>query len=259
MCKKTSIVLLALISICLVQAQEQQTPKMEIGIHGGPGASIFFNERPLQNPRNPHRPVYNGGMLGVSYQYNFTKLVALHIETNYERKGDIWYSTGGWDSPNSFRESYAFDRTSYITVPVTARLSFGKTIKFFVNGGLYAGLQISSKRVVSDTRYTPVIDVAITDKTTVTDITRDVRIMDGGVVTGLGLFLPVGKRAAFTLEARNNVGFANLNANTGLYQNKFYNNSTVVLLGLSFALDGHYKVRADKAVKEQPAEKEMKY
>jgi len=253
--KKSSIVLIAVISWCLVQAQEQ--PKMEFGIHGGPGASIFFNEQPMQNPRNSHRPVYSGGMFGISYQYNFTKMAALHIETNYERKGDIYYSFGGWTNSSTFEESYAFDRISYITVPVTCRLSFGKTIKFFVNGGLYAGLQISSQRVISNTKVTPVIDVALSDKTSATDINRDISMMDGGVVTGLGVFLPVGKRAAFTVEARNNVGFANLNANTGLYQNRFYNNSTVVLLGLSFALDGPYNLRKSKDVK--APEKEMRY
>jgi hypothetical protein len=254
MCKKFSFVLLGLLGIYLLQAQEtakplasnDQSAKMEFGFHGGPGSSIFFNEHPHQNPRNGNRPVYFGGMAGLSYQYNFTKMAALHVEANYERKGDIYYSIAGWDNAEVFHERYAFDRVSYITIPVTARMSFGNRIRFFFDAGLYAGLQISAQRVISDTRYTPVIDIAINDRTSVDDINKDIRTMDGGAVFGIGLFLPVGDRVAFTLQARDHAGFANLNANTGLYQNKFYNNSMAVLMGLSFALDKPYNFGPNK-------------
>lgn len=266
MCKIASIILLVFITVAVVNAQtataeviKPESAKMEFGIHGGPGNSIFFNERPMQNPRNPKRPVYFGGVLGLSYQYNFTQNVALHIETNYERKGDIYYSIASWDNANVFHEQFAYDRISYVTLPVTARFSAGKRVRFFFDAGLYAGLQVSSQRVVSDTRYTPVTEVAVSDRTTITDINRDIRTVDGGVVTGIGVFLPVGDRVAFTMQARNTVGFANLNANAGLYQNKFYNNSMAVIMGLTFALDKPYNFGPGK--KTDPAKRplEMRY
>lgn len=254
--------LLALTSICLLQAQDQAFPKMEFGAQGGPGGSVFFNERPMLNPRNQYRPMYNGGMAGISYQYNFTRMAALRVETNYEQKGDVYYSIYGYDNANAFRESYAYDRLRYINIPVTARLSFGRNVRFFVNAGMYAGVQVHSQRITSDVTYTPVVDVVLRDRTHTENITKDVTRGDAGVVAGLGVFLPVGNRAAFTIEARNNTGFINQNAGTGLYQNKFYNSNTLLMMGLTFALDKPFPKleRRAKKVKEQPVrEIEQRY
>ncbi len=218
----------------------KEFPKYEFGIHGAPSYSIFFNEHPAQSPRNPQRPVFAGGMLGFSFQYNFQRMSGLRVEANYERKGDIWYNTSSWNSRREFSRSYASDRISYITVPVLYRASFGKSIRFFVNGGLYAAIRIKAARFMNDLRYTPASvagDAVITENKSKTDITADTRPFDAGAVVGLGVSFPVGNIGALSLEARNNTGFVNVNANTGLYQNKFYNNSTNVILGLSLYLD----------------------
>lgn len=263
MCKKLSILLLAIAGISLLQAQTTTDfPKMEFGVQGGPGGSVFFNERPMLNPRNSKRPIYNGGMAGAGFQYNFTKMAALRVEANYEQKGDVYYSIYGYDNANTFRESYAFDRTRNINIPVTARLSFGRNVRFFVNAGMYAGVQVYSQRIISDVTYTPVIDVVLRDRTSARNITKDVTRGDAGVVAGLGVFLPVGSRAAFTIEARNNTGFINQNAGTGLYQNKFYNTNTMLLMGLTFALDKPFPKleRRYKKVKQEPVrETEQRY
>lgn len=247
MLKRFSIFIMAIAISYAAGAQKTAAPeiaaesapfsKMEFGVHGGPGYSIFFNQRPMLNPRNNSRPPYSSFAAGVSYQYNFTKMVGLHIETNYERKGDFYYLLNGWDNQGTFTSSSAYDRISYITVPVTARFSFGKRIRFFLDGGMYAGVTISAQRIMSDSYYSPGADVVYRSQQSNTDLTKDVSTMDGGVVMGAGVLLPIGKLAAFTVQARNNTGFVNQAAKTDLYIGRFYNNSTNLMLGLTFFLD----------------------
>ncbi len=211
--------------------------KMEFGISAGPGYSVFFNQNPVQSPRNGKRPVFGSVAAGISYQYNFTKMIGLHIETNYERKGDIYYLNSSWDGNSTFNSSSAYDRIDYVTVPVMARFTFGKHVRFFVNGGVYAGVTIAARRVMNDTYYQPGSEGTFKQTSIKTDITNDVRSFDAGAAMGLGVLLPIGKVAAFTVEARNNTGFINQTGNTDLYIGKFYNNSTNLLLGITFFLD----------------------
>lgn len=215
---------------------EASFAKMEFGLHAGPGYSVFFNQNPRLSPRNGKRPPFGSVVAGMSYQYNFTKNVGLHAEVNYERKGDIYYLLSSYNQ-GTYINSHAYDRINYITVPVMARFTFGKSVRFFVNGGMYAGLTISARRITNDSYYTPGADVAYKKVATNTDITNDIRQMDAGVVMGAGVLLPVGKVGAFTLEARNNTGFIHQDAKTDLYIGHFYNNATNLMVGFTFYLD----------------------
>lgn len=210
-------------------------PQMEFGFHAGPGLSIFYNAHPLQSPRNPNRPPLNVPLFGVTYQYNFTRMIGLHVEANYERKGDVWYDNGNFTYGGNYIHSYAFDQLNYLSIPVTLRLSFGKYIKFFTNTGFYTGILISGYRVENDANFVGGEMPLIVQTRRVTDVTHDLRKVDAGLVTGLGVRFPLGKIAAFAFEARNNLGFVNLQR-IDRYLGKFYNNSTTFLFGLSLNL-----------------------
>lgn len=217
--------------------------KNELGIQGGPGISVFYNEHPMLSPRNVHRPVFESGSIGISYQHNFTRMLGLRVEASYERKGDFWYYTGGWVNSYTYSGGYTSDRINYISVPVMLRASFGRTVRFFIDGGLYGSARINAQRITRNKVYTPFVysgdGVLSIDTKTRTDITKDISAMDAGAVVGLGLAFPVGEVATFMLEARNSTGLVSLNGNSGLYQNGFYNNNTSLLVGLSFPLMRH--------------------
>lgn len=247
MLKQVSLSVFAFMAICITSYAQQPNapadapipspsfPQMEFGVHAGPGVGIFYNQHPLKSPRNPNKPPLNVPVFGIAYQYNFTRMIGLHVEANYERKGDVWYDNGAFSYGGNYIHSYAFDQLNYLSIPVTLRLSFGKYIKFFTNTGVYTGVLISGYRVENDANFVGGEIPLIVQTRRVTDVTRDLHKVDAGLVTGLGVSFPLGKIAAFTFEARNNLGFVNLQR-TDRYLGKFYNNSTSFLFGLSLNL-----------------------
>lgn len=215
----------------------QSFSRMEFGIHAGPGISTFYNQHPLQSPRNPQKSPYGGALVGFSYLYHFTPIVGLQMEANWERKGDLWYDVASWSENGAFTHSYAYENINYLTLPVTLKLNFGKTVKFFTNTGLYGGVLINAYRVSSDNTRVPGSELSVSQVRTVTDVSSDLRQLDGGVVMGLGISFPLGRFAAFSFEARDNLGLVNLNKGSGLYGNHFYNNNANFIFGLHMLMD----------------------
>ena len=225
-----------------VQAPVASTPSrpaMELGLTGGGGLSILYNQHPMDNPRTPEKAPYTGTAFGVSYQYNFPKIISIRAELNMERKGDVMYSTttnttNGEGQPEQVT-NYGYDKFNYMTLPVMARLSFGKRVQFFTDLGFYVANLFNAERVTTSTYIVPPGDnIAMTGNNQY--ISQGLHQWDGGVVTGVGLSVPVWRGVAFNLEARNNVGLANINANNQYYGNKLYNDNFNLLVGLNFFL-----------------------
>jgi hypothetical protein len=221
-----------------------RTTGSELGFHIGPGFSILYNQQPRLNPRTPNKPVSNAFAAGLTYQYNFTRMISLHAEANYERKGDILYNSSHLtttDAGTMWTHSYAYDRINYITLPVMARFTFGKVIRFFTDAGLYAGFRFSSYRITNNDMVINSGDVTTSSNKIVSDITGSTRTVDGGLVTGLGIGFPLGRSLAFSFEVRNNLGFAKLGTNADVFPNNVYNNSTNFLFGLSVNMNNIVK------------------
>jgi len=240
MISKLTAVLSALTLAYTANAQTQNLGNSEIGIHVGPGISLLYNQHPAQNPRTPDKPTANAFAVGFSYQYNFPKIVSIVSELNYQRTGDILYHTYTYNNTGEqviYTANTAYDRINYITMPMYAKLSFGKTIRFFANVGFYAGFRLNSIRSVSNTDYLyqSTEQTAASNNYTL-NTTAATNKIDGGLVTGMGVAFPIGKMVALTFEARNNMGFAKVNNNADVFPINKYNNSTSFLFGLNLKL-----------------------
>lgn len=212
-------------------------PAMEFGISGGGGLSILYNQHPYQNPRTPDKAPYGSTDFGLSYQYNFPQIVSIRAELNLERKGDEMYSTTNVNlNPEGQLQqvsSYDYDRFNYLTLPVMARLSFGKRIQFFTDLGVYGAALFNATRVTNTSTSLSGSNFT-TESGTTTYMNNGLHNLDAGVVTGVGLSVPVWRGIMFNVEARNNVGLVNINANNEFYGNKLYNDNFVILAGLDF-------------------------
>lgn len=238
MCKKTCLSIVLIATFGFISAQEK--PSAEFGFHVGPAVSLFYNQNPWANPRKPNKPLYGTSAFGVSGQYNFTKMVSIRAEANFERKGDILYNARTFsitENQSYFTNTYAYNSIDYVTLPVTCRLYFGKKVQFYTNVGLYAGFVMAANRVTTDATFNRAESSTVTTTTTTTDISDNIRKVDGGLVTGLGINIPVWKTLCLNFEARNNLGFANVNKGSDEFPNRFHNNSTSFLFGLSVGLN----------------------
>ncbi|HLP49572.1 MAG TPA: porin family protein [Chitinophagales bacterium] len=217
-------------TLATAQAQPQARKGPEIGFLGGPGAMIFY--RPFE--KDATLPM-SGGLAGLSMQYNFTKIVALRSEINYERKGALsQLNFNGNNGQNGYSANVVYNRLHYITVPVMAKLSFGRRVQFFTNIGLYAGFKVKATETVSST-FIGVGDGALSTNRERNDITPTVAKVDGGLVTGIGLTTHFAKRASFLFELRNNLGFADIHT-AAANSLKQHNNATYMLFGFAFNL-----------------------
>ena len=132
-------------------------PTMEFGINGGAGVSILYNQHPYNNPRTPDKSPYTSTAFGLSYQYNFPKIISIRAELNMERKGDEMYLTNtntinAEGAPEQIT-NYGYDKFNYLTLPVMARLSFGKRVQFFTDLGFYVGTLFNAERYTSTTDF----------------------------------------------------------------------------------------------------------
>jgi hypothetical protein len=220
-------------------ANEFYRPTMELGINGGAGPSILYNQHPLQNPRTPNKAPYTSTSFGISYQYNFPKIFSIRAELNMERKGDDMYlsqsTTTGAEGQTITTTNAGLDKFNYVTLPVMCRISYGKRVQLIGDVGFYAGLLMNAERITSSS-YIASPGAGVTEVSNDLNTTQGLHQFDGGFVTGLGFLVPIWKAISFSVEARNYLGLANINANNTYYGNKLYNNTTNVLFGLNFSL-----------------------
>src|ERR1041385_5490376 len=59
--------------------------KVDAGIQSGPSIIFIRGDRVLSQFQKPALS-YSGG---ISFQYNFSKIIQIHTEINYERKGSL--------------------------------------------------------------------------------------------------------------------------------------------------------------------------
>jgi hypothetical protein len=243
---RTRIYLFVTLFTATTLAIAQEKPKAEFGAHVGPSISLFYNQHPLENPRKPGKPLYNAWAFGISGQYNFNPMVALRAEANFERKGEILFNSRTFATADNgqsfFTNSSGYNSLGYFTLPVTVKLSFGKRVKFFTNLGLYAGFIMTAQEVTRDATFNRAEPGKVTTLLTETDITNDTKRVDGGLVTGLGVFVPLYKTLSLTFEGRNNLGFVNMNNGSDNFPSNWYNNSTSFLVGFSVGLNKPEKV-----------------
>ncbi len=229
--KTILIVLLALPH--WTQAQEG---KIELGIEGGPS---------LTNLRGPQEKFkYNGiplGFGGITFQYHFSKMISLKTGLSYDPKA--FTATFEIDKPfSSINGKHSFSRRlDYLTLPVMIRFQVGKKVRFFVNAGGYLGILLVSSTegtTIQDNEYYSHTSF-FSYKSLIKDL-HGTSAFDFGASGGLGIGIPIKNRWTISLEARGNLGLANIQNNSSeLYQNRGTANtySTALLLGVSYWLN----------------------
>jgi len=211
---------LVFISLLLSASLFAQQNKFDIGVEGGPGISKFYG-----SDASHLQPIV-AGSAGVAFQYNFPKIFSIRTGLDYERKG--------WEATVTFIDVYGnpvattldnfhFD---YLTIPVLARATFGKKVRFFVNAGPYFSVLLRTAGILGGS--TGIIPQEIVNATST------FKPFDFGISAGAGIEIPIIERFGITVEARNNVGLINV-ADKPIYNNgniKSY--ATVFLVGFEY-------------------------
>ena len=171
-----------------------QTNKFELGVEVSPSFTFLKGNDFIEK-------MYNGTLGysgGISFQYNCGKRIALRTNIAYERKG----GEGEFEFTDNYGASIGkgivnlnFD---YLTIPVLLRFTFGKRVKYFINGGSYIGYLINQTLVFKGANSNGEINN-----------TASYNSLDAGISFGTGLQYPIKEKIYLSSEIRGNLGLYN--------------------------------------------------
>jgi hypothetical protein len=183
--KKLFTTLFAVLGIyTLAHAQQSKGTEFGIGI-GYSAASVSANS---QNTKSK-----SGFNVALSADNYFSDRWSLKVKAVYDQKG--W--AGGFLTTPTTTYSDVNYSLNYITVPVMANWHFGKTRKWYLDFGPYAGFLLDAKV----TKYPESVKEAF-------------NTVDGGLAFGIGVKLPISEKTKFYIEYDGQGGMTNLFKNS---------------------------------------------
>jgi hypothetical protein len=215
--KYLSTLLLAIIASTTAFAQDY---KFEIGLQGGGNiTNMRFAFRALQATTH----IQIGHTNGIFIQYNLSKMFSLRIDPTI----DFLATTSGKkpiidQSGNVIRESNFQDHYDYLSLPLLFRVGIGHKVTYFLNVGPSFNFLLNQKSI--DDGVNPHVS---------SNNTNDYNTFNLGVVTGLGVAIPIKERFSLSFELRNNYGLSNINKNTEK-DLSIKTNSTSLLIGFAY-------------------------
>ena len=202
-----------------------QSSKLSIGFEGGAGIRMLTGSSFVREFYDPSA----GGGGGLAIQYQFSEYMSMRTGVMVERKGgagDLLLTDEFGSAIGNGRVALNFD---YVSLPVLARFSTGKSKRFFANVGPSFGYLAQAIGRISGTN---------TPSDGNTDILQSYNRFDVDALAGFGLEFDMGKRAVSSIEWRNSIGLWNTSIQSSTQQLPQRVNSALLLVGVRFALGG---------------------
>lgn len=198
-----------------------QTSKFEVGFEMGPSLISLRGNDILEN----YKDLSFGFSSGLTFQYNFPKLISIRTNISFERKGLTTKGTATDEYGNEIGEITFHSNFDYLAMPLLGRLTLGKKIKFFLNAGPYLGYLIKQNDVTEAFGEYPKTEI---------DNTDNFERFDFGLATGLGINFPIRNKIFISFEIRNNLGLSNISSIPVVNDGTIKTNSTNLLIGIVY-------------------------
>lgn len=219
-----------------------QKGNINIGAHGGANFSkLCCGSMTI----NEDYDFSAGPAFGLTASYNINKWLSLAGELNYATQGGRKNGMQAVSANGTTLYANFDNRISlnYLELPVMARATFGKTIKYYANLGVFAGYLLSAKQKGSGSSsyyldengrnfYGGENDVVSFDKEK--DIQGDVRAFNFGLTGGVGAGYTFGKHGIW-LDGRYVMGLPNIRENTTL-NGENSTGSIMALVGYTYTI-----------------------
>ena len=205
-----------------------QTNQIDIGFEGGPSLISLHGNDMIES----YKDLSLGFSGGLTFQYNFSKLISLRTNISFERKGLTTKSQATDEYGNPIGELTFHSNFNYLTLPLLCRLTFGKKINFYVNAGPYLGYLLKQKNITEAFGEYP---------KTETDNIDNFERLDFGLTTGLGMNFPIQEKLLLSVEIRNNLGLTNISSLPVVNDGSIKTNSTNLLIGIAYRIGNRNK------------------
>jgi hypothetical protein len=200
-----------------------QNKRLMIGIEGGLTHTFVYSDF-------AHRPAYeypyqnytfekqskSGYSYGLSLQWNFRNRLSIRSGLSYDYKE--FYSQTSFNYYNGYntytgeissiaKQTSSFD---YLTVPLMAKITFGKKFQIFCNAGIYLAFLTRQSDYREEWLRNNFGGPAVYNyKESNNNGIHNYRKMDGGLSGGLGIAVPIGKHLLISAEWRHYYGLRN--------------------------------------------------
>jgi hypothetical protein len=221
--KKSLLTVIAILCVGLFSSAVAQQSKFVFGINGGPNFTSLLYTKKFSVTDEKFVPEINFTG-GLSVQFMLQKNFSLISGFAFERKGQIFKETyHDGNAIVNFRERVDLN---YFNLPIMCRKTFGKTINYFIDGGIYLGYIIKASSIGVDSD----------GNSYKSDISQYYKNFDSGIALGIGLSIPIKEKVSLSFEIRNYSGLLNIGATPVENDSKILNNSTNLLLGITYKL-----------------------
>jgi len=200
--------------LSLTAISSAQPGKFEIGVDAGPSVRDLW----FPDASSP----FIGLSSGLSFQYNVNRIFSIKTGISYDLKGTT-SNSGVYIIPPIFIASSGIVNLHYLTLPVMAKASFGRRIKFFIDAGPYLSVLVEANE-----RY---IEAGINSTTVNLYKHGDLKPIDVGIQAGVGITIPIKPQFEFSFEDRNSIGLLNIRQ-SGYAEIKTFSSS--FLLGFNY-------------------------
>jgi hypothetical protein len=226
-----------------------------IGLHGGLSMPNIRGNTPQSEGYVSRR----GPFFGVTADFGITPHFSICAEVNYSSQGGKQNGmqpltsdqVSGLSLPPgmtlfaNFRNEAILD---YIEIPLMARLTWGGSVRFFVQAGPYVGFRARAKtetrgmsQLFLDSSGTPLLDPSTGQPLPAvsfdanTDIKQDIRSTTAGITGGAGIAARFGP-GDIILDARFEWGLTNIQSDPAL-NGENRTGAVVVIVGYCFAFE----------------------
>jgi hypothetical protein len=180
---------------------------------------------------SPTKDLRTGFYAGVFLEIRLKKRLSLEPGLAYVQKGidlDFSTTTGTASSQTAYRFARSI-HTNYVAIPVVVKYYLGHKQRFYVAGGIYDAFAVKSKIKEASTSSASIfasggLPAYSTSYSTLSEIKT--RVIDCGLVGGVGFNLPVGTRFSVGIDARVNVGLIDVQGNSSASNYLNFNSST---------------------------------
>lgn len=182
--------IIAFISFCNLNAQNNNKQKLSMGIEIGPSLTTIFNQQAEYDKTNPAI----GTTGGLTFQVFINRLISFRSSYLFQMKVENpkYGEMPVIDLLNTASPSYKHTNFYYIGIPILLQFNMGKKIVFFTAIGPNINLLFKS------------VTVDKSNDSQTKKSKNNTIALGTGITTGFGILIPLRERFAMTLEARNN-------------------------------------------------------
>jgi hypothetical protein len=202
-----------------------QTNKFDIGVDAGPGLIYMYGNDIITKYNQPSV----GVSADISFQYNINKIFSLKTMLSYDLKGNqatVYFTNQ--NGVNTGEKGTIHSYLDYLTLPILAKATFGRKIRFFVNAGPYISALVKTSNNYNNVAY----------------VNGSLKPIDSGIQAGLGLTVPIKQYFELSIEDRNSVGLLNISRQPVINNGTVKTFSSALLVGFNYKFGkGQTKVK----------------